>query len=109
MTARGTTSALSIVIYRITGRQGLVSVPDWVCRECDLTVAAVAEACRQAHVPREAVVVKPWLTHVGEAWRLGARHPPAVLVGGHLYSQAVVPDVGALAAYLRRAEGEGRP
>ena len=60
MTARRPTAPFSIVIYRITGRQGLVSVPNWVCRECDLTVAAVAEACRQADVPQEAVVVKPW-------------------------------------------------
>ena len=109
MTARGTTAATPIVIYRVTGRQGLVSVPDWVCRECDLTVAAVTEACRQADGPPEAVVVKPWLTHVGEAWHLGARHPPAVLVRGQLYSQAVVPDVGPLAAYLRRAVSEGGP
>ena len=99
--------ALQVVIYRITGRQGLLTVPDWVCRECDLTVAAVQMACRQAGLPGETVTVRPWLARIGEAWRHGARHPPVVLVNGLVYSQEVVPDVDRLTDYLRKlAAGE---
>lgn len=91
-----------IVIYRITDRQGLVTVPDWVCRQCSLTVAAVEQACRRADIPPEAIDVRPWLVYLSEAWRQGARHPPVVLINGRLYSQEVVPDVGELTTHLRR-------
>ncbi|MGC8488611.1 MAG: hypothetical protein ACP5QO_10395 [Clostridia bacterium] len=109
-----TTSPVAIVIYRITGRQGLITVPDWICPECDLTVAAVEQACGAAGIPGAAITVRPWLIRLSEAWRQGARHPPAVLVNGRLYSQEVVPDVGELTAYLRRLAAEaassgGRP
>jgi len=101
---------VEIVVYRITGRQGWLDVPGWICAECDLTVAAVREACRRAGVPQEAVDVRPWLTHLGEAWRAGALHPPAVLVDGHLFSQGRVPDAAELALCLTagKAGGEGR-
>ncbi len=103
---RQRTLPVEIVIYRITGRQGLITVPDWVCRECDLTVAAVEHACSAAGLPSEAVTVRPWLIRLKKAWDQGARHPPAVLVNGRLYSQEVVPDVGELTAYLRRVAAE---
>ena len=92
---------MEIVVYRITGAQGWLTVPDWVCRECDLTVTTVQEAVRRAGI-EVTVTVKPWLTHLSEAWGLGARHPPVVLVDGRVFSQEVVPDVEQLAAYLRQ-------
>ncbi len=88
---------MHIVIYRITGQQGVVRVPDWVCRECDLTVRAVSRAVQEAGLSDETTIdVRPWLMHLGEAWRAGAHHPPAVLLDGALYSQEVVPDVKEL-------------
>lgn len=91
---------MKIVVYRIAGKQGWLNLPDWVCEECDLTVTAVREACRAAGIPEDTVDVRPWLVRLGEAWRSGARHPPAVLVNGRLFSQENVPDVSELAAHL---------
>lgn len=93
---------MQIVVYRITGQQGMVRIPQFVCRECDLTVAAVQAACSQAGVPESVLTVKPWIPHLRQAWSEGAHHPPAVLVNGKLYSQEVVPEVNALAENLRR-------
>lgn len=88
---------MHIIVYRITGQQGIFRVPDWVCRECDLTVGAVSQAIQEAGLSDETILdVRPWLTHLGEAWRAGAHHPPAVLIDGALYSQEVVPDVKEL-------------
>lgn len=92
---------MEILIYRITGRQGLFIVPDWVCRECDLTIAAVLRACRAVGIPDDVVTTRPWLTHMSEAWRAGAHHAPAVIVNGKLYSQKVVPDADKLATHLQ--------
>lgn len=100
---------MDVLVYRITGRQGKVTVPDWVCRECDQTVAAVQEASRRACIEGVRVVVRPWLAHVAEAWRAGARHPPVVMIDGLVYSQAVVPDPDRLAAYLRQLTGLAAP
>lgn len=94
--------SLKIVVYRITGRQGPLTIPDWVCRECDLTVASVLKACRAAGITENNVTIRPWLTHIGEAWRGGARQAPAVLINGELFSQKVVPDADKLATHLQR-------
>lgn len=94
--------SLKIVIYRLTGRQGPFTIPDWVCHECDLTVTSVLKACRAAAIPEDTVTIRPWLTHIGEAWRAGARQAPAVLVNGELYSQKIVPDADKLATHLQR-------
>lgn len=92
---------LHIVVYRITGRQGPVTIPDWVCPECDLTVTTVQRAVRDAGV-EASITVKPWLAHLREAVKLGAYHPPVVVIDGSVYSQEVVPDLDTLTAQLLR-------
>ncbi len=57
-----------------------------------------------AGISEDTVTILPWLTHIGEAWRAGARQAPAVLVNGDLYSQKIVPDVDKLATYLQRLQ-----
>ncbi len=99
----GAGTAPHVLIYRITGRQGAIRVPRWVCPECDLTVAAVRMALTQAGLDGATVEVRPWLTHLGQALRDGARHPPAVLVDGLLVCQGRVPDVDMLVRHLREA------
>ncbi len=92
---------LEIVVYRITGPQLLgLRIPERVCPECDLTVAAVRAAVRIAGVSDVRVRVKPWLTVLGEALRRGGWHPPVVTVDGIRFSQGVVPDPATLAAHL---------
>lgn len=97
---------MKIVVYRITGQQGPITIPDWVCRECDLTVASVLRACRTAGIPEDKVTIRPWLTSIGEVWRAGARQAPAVIVNGEVYSQKVVPDADKLAAHLQRIRAD---
>lgn len=99
---------MRITVYRITGQQGWLRVPDWVCAECDLTVAAVRAACAGAEVPEDAISVLPWLTNLRGALAQGASHPPVVLVDGEVYSQGVVPDAVQLTEFLRRAQDRER-
>lgn len=100
---------VEITIYRITGRQGWFTVPNWVCRECDLTVSAVLQACARLDIPHDTVTVLPWLPHLRQAWRTGAHHPPVVLIDGQVYSEEVVPEVGALTQHLRDIMGRKKP
>lgn len=95
---------MNIVIYRITGAQGWFTVPNWVCPECDLTVSAVRAACKEVGIPEDAVVVRPWLAFLSQAWRAGAHHPPAVLINGRLYCQERVPEVAPLVERLRQLQ-----
>lgn len=97
-------TSVNIVVYRITGAQGWFRVPHWVCPECDLTVAAVRQACREVGILPDAVIVRPWLVFLTEAWRAGAHHPPAVLINGRLYSQERVPEVAQLVHMLRQVK-----
>ncbi|MGC8488759.1 MAG: hypothetical protein ACP5QO_11185 [Clostridia bacterium] len=105
---------LEIVVYRITGPQLLgLRIPEQVCPECDLTVAAVLAAVRIAGVSDVRVRVKPWLAVLGEALRRGGWHPPVVTVDGIRFSQGVVPDPATLAARLSAVaearDGKSRP
>lgn len=92
---------MEIVVYRISGSQGLFRVPDWICPECDLTIAAVEAAVKQSGLPYVVVTVRPWLQQLPRALKDRAMHPPVVLVDGRIQSQGVVPDPAVLAEYLR--------
>ncbi|MDA8344912.1 MAG: hypothetical protein M0Z66_05450 [Thermaerobacter sp.] len=92
---------MQIVVYRITGQQGWLRVPDWVCHECDLTIAAVRQACEQVGLCDDVLTIKPWLTHLHEVLPQGAHHPPVVLIDGKVYSQGVVPSAPDLTNFLR--------
>ena len=89
---------VKITIYKITGWQLLLKVPESYCEECDLSVAAaneVAKKLRKRGIKVE-VVVRSWTNYLPLALLKGIWHPPGVLVEGRLISQGVVPSQQAI-------------
>lgn len=92
---------MRITVYRFTGRQGLFTVPERWCEECDLTVKAVERVARE--FPGAEVVVRPWFVHLPQALWHGVWHPPGVVVDGRRVIQGRVPSEDLLRARFRDA------
>jgi hypothetical protein len=97
---------LRITIYKITGKQLLITVPQSYCEECDLSVEVAKKAAinmREKGI-NVAVVVKPWVNNIIPALLNGVWHPPGVLVQGKLVSQGIVPRQSDIEKAILRAE-----
>jgi hypothetical protein len=98
--------AIRIRLYVVTGRHGLVSVPESFCRECHVFARRADEAAAAVDHPVE-VQVLSWWTHVLGALRHGGYHPPVMVVGGKRLCQGHdVPttddEVAAIEAAIER-------
>lgn len=78
--------AVVIRIYVVTGRHGVLSVPERFCRECNLFVRAADAAAERADVPVTVRVVSWWTRFLG-ALRYGGYHPPVMVVDGQRLCQ----------------------
>ena len=84
---------IQIVIYPMTGRQGLFTTPKGWCEECDLIIALVEDIVKELHIEdRAKIKIRPWFLW---AWlpffRYFAWHPPILIINGKLISQGIVP------------------
>ena len=96
---------VQIVVYRITGRQGFINIPDRYCEECDLTVNLARQIVDELADPAIRLTVRPWLLWFWRPiWR-GGWHAPIVTVNGRVVSQGVVPTRETLLAAIERAGG----
>lgn len=104
-----TNSPVSVVVYRITGRQLFFTVPNRVCEECDLTVAIVRQAVEHVGVADARLTVKPWLNSLLEPLIRGGWHPPIVTVNGRVITQGIVPSKLAVEDAILKAAGIATP
>lgn len=96
-------SIIEIVVYRITGRQGIIDIPHRYCEECDLTIAVARQVLQQLDDRAVRLTVKPWMLYFWRPiWR-GGWHAPILTINGKVYSQGVVPAFDGL---LRAVERE---
>ena len=77
----------------MTGKQGLFSISENWCRECDLLIAIVEHTVKELHIEdRAKIKIRPWFLW---AWlpffRHFAWHPPILIINGKLISQGIVP------------------
>jgi len=94
----------TVTIYPITGRQiGPLSIPHFLCEECDLTIRQVRRVVAGLGRDDIAVEIRPWLRHAFEALRHGGWHAPVVTIDGRVFSQGIVPDAEALRIALQQA------
>lgn len=70
-----------IDIYVVTGRHGLLRVPESFCRECHVFTRRADVAAEQATADVD-VRVHSWWTRFLGALRYGGYHPPVMVVGG---------------------------
>ena len=99
---------VDIVIYRITGPQGLVDIPHRYCEECDLTVRLVQSLLEELGDPNICLDVKPWMLYFWKPiWR-GGWHAPILTLNGRVFSQGIVPEREALRDAIRKVRGAAR-
>jgi hypothetical protein len=95
---------MEIMIYRITGQQWLVNVPEAWCEECDLTINLVKKVLAELGVgkgdKRVRLVVKPYAEFAFQALAKGGWHPPVLVIDGKIFSQGIVPDKAKLTRQL---------
>lgn len=70
-----------IKIYVVTGRHGLLKVPESFCRECHLFTRRAEMAAEQVDASVDVRVYSWWTRFLG-ALRHGGFHPPVMVVGG---------------------------
>lgn len=83
---------VSVVVYRITGKQLFFNVDESYCEECELTVRRIVEVSKNLPDIHVKLSVKPWLNNIFRALLKGGWHAPVVLVDGKRISQGVVPN-----------------
>jgi hypothetical protein len=101
-------NSVEIVVYRITGRQGFITIPERYCEECDLTVNVARRVVEELGDPNVRLTVRPWMLWFWRPiWR-GGWHAPILTVNGRVVTQGVVPSPETLQAAIERARG-GKP
>ena len=88
----GPNAEVSVVVYRITGKQLFFNVDDSYCEECELTVQRIIKVSKNLPDIQVKLSVKPWLDNIFPSLLKGGWHAPVVLVGGKRISQGVVPS-----------------
>lgn len=107
-----TIEPVDVRVYKFTGWQGIVKIPESWCRECDMFVRTVDQAVERVHAPVE-VQVLPWILYLFGALRYGGYHPPVLVIDGQRIAQGEdvpsierVADAIEAAAEARRSQGE---
>ncbi|MDQ3548434.1 MAG: hypothetical protein M3439_06390 [Chloroflexota bacterium] len=99
---------IEIVVYRITGRQGFITIPHRYCEECDLTIHVARSVVDQLADPSVRLTVRPWLLWFWRPiWR-GGWHAPIVTIDGQVVTQGIVPSRETLLLAIERVRG-GKP
>lgn len=83
---RGSEATVTIRIYVVTGRHGILRVPESFCRECHMFARRADMAAEQADVDVD-VRIYSWWTRFPGALRCGGYHPPVMVVDGTLLCQ----------------------
>lgn len=91
-----------ITIYRFTGSQGLFSIPNKWCEECDLLVAIVKKTINELGIETKTqLTIKPWFLWWWQPFFAHfAWHAPILVINGKLISQGEVPNKEALVKAL---------
>lgn len=94
---------VDVRVYKFTGWQGIVKIPESWCRECDMFVRTADQAAEATDVPVQVEVI-PWVTHVLGALRFGGYHPPVLVVDGERVAQGEdVPTVERVVDAIEQA------
>jgi hypothetical protein len=82
---------VKITLYKFTGWQGILKIPESWCRECDLLVRATERAIESSGRTAD-FNVKPWFLWFWKPlFQHKAMHAPILVVDGKLVSQGIVP------------------
>ncbi|HUG17275.1 MAG TPA: hypothetical protein VMM78_19875 [Thermomicrobiales bacterium] len=92
MSASQSVPRVNVVVYRITGRQGFITIPHRYCEECDLTVRVARDVVSGLDDPGVSLTVRPWMLWFWKPLARGGWHAPILTVNGRVVSQGIVPS-----------------
>ncbi len=94
---------IRVVLYKYTGPQGLFTIPESWCRECDLLVRATERAIAESGLEVD-FRIRPWFLWMAVPFlRHFGWHAPILVVGGRMVSQGIVAKESAILEALQRA------
>lgn len=94
---------VDIVVYVVTGRHGIIPIPEAFCRECHMFTRRADMAAEEVDVDVN-VSVRSWWTHFPWALRHGGYHAPVMIVGGKRLCQGHdVPTTDEVVAAIERS------
>lgn len=95
---------VDIVIYVVTGRHGILKIPESFCKECNLFYQAAKQASEDVDF-EVSISIRSYWTRFLYPLLKGGHHPPVMLMDGELVAQGYdVPDK----EYLRDKIEEAR-
>lgn len=101
--SRDNRATITVDIYVVTGRHGILSVPESFCRECHMFTRRAEAAAEQIEADVDVRVFSWWTRFLG-ALRYGGYHPPVMVVGGKRLCQGHdVPTTDEVVAALEAA------
>lgn len=106
MTERPTSPRVNVVVYRITGRQGFITIPHRYCEECDLTVRVARDVVDDLNDPAVTLIVRPWMLWFWKPILRGGWHAPILTVNGRVISQGIVPRRETIRNAIQAAHDE---
>jgi len=81
---------IKVIIYKYTGPQGLFTIPESWCEECDLLVRAVKGEIEESGAKAE-LTIRPWFLWMAVPFfRHFGWHAPILVVNGRMVSQGIV-------------------
>jgi len=102
----GAAADVVVRIYVVTGRHGILTVPESFCRECHMFARRADAAAEQVDLDVD-VRIFSWWTRFPGALRYGGYHPPVMVVGGTRLCQGHdVPTTDEVVAAVEAAAGE---
>jgi len=96
-------ATVTIDIYVVSGRHGILRVPESFCRECHVFTRRADQAAERVDADVEVRVFSWWTRFLG-ALRHGGYHPPVMVVGGRRLCQGRdVPTTDEVVAAIEAA------
>ena len=82
-----------IIIYRFAGRQGLFTIPNEWCVECDLLISLVEDVLSSKGLESSTTLtIRPWFLWFWLPFlRYGKFHAPILIINGKFISGGIVP------------------
>lgn len=96
-------ATVTVDVYIVSGRHGILRVPESFCRECHVFTRRADQAAERVDADVEVRVFSWWTRFLG-ALRHGGYHPPVMVVGGRRLCQGRdVPTTDGVVAAIEAA------
>ena len=84
---------IRLTMYKYTGKQGIFTIPERACEECDIMVQTVKSVMTELGENKFSFTIKPWWLYFWKPFLTKlAWHPPILIVENTVFCQGVIPN-----------------